>query len=102
EAEEIEARAREAGIDDAMDRTGAVRPQQVPELLRQMDVAVAPYPQQADFYFSPLKVYEYLAAGLPVVATSVGDLPAVLDDGALGELVPPDDPEAMADALTRL
>ena len=36
-------------------------------------------------YFSPLKVYEYLAAGLPVVASAVGQLPTALDHGASGD-----------------
>ena len=48
---------------------GAVRPSRVPSLLGLMDVAVAPYPDLSDFYFSPLKVYEYMAAGLPVVTS---------------------------------
>src|SRR5438132_8116723 len=37
-------------------------------LFRSMDVAVAPYPLLDDFYFSPLKLFEYLAVGKPVVA----------------------------------
>jgi glycosyltransferase involved in cell wall biosynthesis len=67
-----------------------------------MHVAVAPYPPLEQFYFSPLKVYEYLAAGLPVVATRVGELPTALDEGRLGVLVPPGEPVALADALARL
>jgi glycosyltransferase involved in cell wall biosynthesis len=38
----------------------------------------------------------------PVVASAVGDIPDVVDDGATGLLVPPDDPAALADALVRL
>jgi hypothetical protein len=54
------------------------------------------------FYFSPLKLYEYMAAALPVVASDVGDLAQVLDHGRLGLLVPPDDPEALAAELAAL
>jgi glycosyltransferase involved in cell wall biosynthesis len=85
-----------------VETTAAVEPRQVPALLRRMDVAVAPYPPMQGFYFSPLKVYEYLAAGLPVVVSRVGDLPAVLDDGDLGVLVEPGDAVALADAVARL
>lgn len=82
--------------------TGAVPPHEVPGLLAQMDVAVAPYPDRHDFYFSPLKVYEYMAAALPVVASRIGQLEDVLEHGVNGLLCPPGDPEALADALDRL
>lgn len=67
-----------------------------------MDVGVAPYPTFDGFYFSPLKVYEYMAAGLPVVASRVGDLSELIQDGVDGFLVPPGDPAALAAALDRL
>jgi glycosyltransferase involved in cell wall biosynthesis len=67
-----------------------------------MDLAVAPYPDLPDLYFSPLKVYEYLAAGLPVVASAVGQVPAALEGGRLGTLVRPGDAGALADALAAL
>ena len=66
-----------------------------------MDVAVAPYPETAG-YFSPLKVYEYLAAGLPVVASEVGQLPELLDHGRLGVLVEPGRADARAHAVADL
>jgi glycosyltransferase involved in cell wall biosynthesis len=55
-----------------------------------MDVAVAPYPRLDEFYFSPLKLYEYLAAGVPVVAGDAGNLPELLagPDGPLGITYP--------------
>jgi glycosyltransferase involved in cell wall biosynthesis len=64
-----------------------------------MDLACAPYPPSELSYFSPLKIYEYLAAGLPVVASAIGQVPQALRDGALGRLVPPGDEAALADAL---
>lgn len=51
---------------------------------------------------TPVCLIEALAAGLPVVATNVGGVCDVLDDGRLGVLVPPEDPEALADAISDL
>ena len=82
--------------------TGAVSPEQIPDLLAAMDVAVAPYPASTDFYFSPLKVVEYMAAGLPVVVSGRGQLLDLVADGNTGLLCPPGDEPALATALERL
>lgn len=50
----------------------------------------------------PQVLYEAAAAGLPVVATAVGGVPAALREGELGLLVPPRDADALATALARL
>ncbi|WP_316668639.1 glycosyltransferase family 4 protein [uncultured Propionibacterium sp.] len=86
-----------------VDFRGAVRPADMPAQLAGSAIGVAPYPRTGsgnDQYFSPLKVYEYLAAGLPVVASGVGQLPGIL--GRLGVLVAPSDPAALAGALDAL
>ncbi|WP_284252308.1 glycosyltransferase family 4 protein [Litorihabitans aurantiacus] len=101
-AADLDARAVELGITAGVERTGATDPADVPALLRRTDVAVAPYPAVAEEYFSPLKVYEYLAAGLPVVASAVGQIPAVVRDGVTGVLLPPSDVVALRDALELL
>jgi glycosyltransferase involved in cell wall biosynthesis len=67
-----------------------------------MHVGLAPYAASDDFYFSPLKLYEYMAAGLAVVASRVGHLPEVVDDGRTGLLTPPGDAHALAGVLARL
>lgn len=82
--------------------TGAVDSSLVPSLLTSMSAAVAPYTASSGFYFSPLKVFEYMAAGLPVVASRLGQLTAVIEDGVTGLLCPPDDSEALVSALERL
>ncbi len=82
--------------------TGAVAPSDVPGLLTSMDVAVAPYPDAARFYFSPLKVYEYMAAGRAVVASRVGQLESLIQHDVTGLLCPAGDAAALAAALDRL
>ena len=82
--------------------TGAVAPDRIAGQLQRMDIGCAPYPGTGDHYFSPLKVYEYLAAGLPVVASAIGQIPDILDHGRLGRLVTPGDPDDLAAALQQL
>ena len=82
--------------------TGAVSPSKIPGFLASMDIAVAPYPNIKNFYFSPLKIYEYMAAGLPVITSSIGQLKELIHDGKNGMLVPPDNPKALSNALLKL
>jgi len=66
------------------------------------DMALAPYPELDGFSFSPLKLYEYLAAGTPVIASAIGQIPVALADGMFGTLVAPGDPDALAAAMLRV
>ncbi|MBW3611541.1 MAG: glycosyltransferase family 4 protein [Actinobacteria bacterium] len=102
EAPALARTVEQRGLAASTELTGAVDPAEVPGHLARMDVAVAPYPALDGFYFSPLKLYEYLAAGLPVVASSVGQVAEVLDHGRTGVLCPPGDPAALAAALAGL
>jgi glycosyltransferase involved in cell wall biosynthesis len=98
----VEAQVRAQGLAERVHFTGAVEPAKVPGLLASMDVAVAPYRPLQQFYFSPLKVYEYMAAGLSVVASAVGQLNQLIEPEINGLLVPPGDVPALANALERL
>ncbi len=99
-----ELRKRASGHGKDVEFLGALTPAAIPAALEGAWVAVAPYPElpDDDQYFSPLKVYEYCAAGLPVVASAVGQIPAIIDDGVTGSLVPPSDPAALAAAIDQL
>ncbi len=50
----------------------------------------------------PNALLEALAAGLPVIATAVGGVPDIIEDGVNGVLIPPQNPAALADALLRV
>ena len=100
--EQLVAEAASRGVDKVVQFTGAVSPCDVPGLLASMDVAVAPYPALANFYFSPLKVYEYMAAGLPIVASRVGQLENLIESEVTGLHVTPGDVAALAAALERI
>jgi glycosyltransferase involved in cell wall biosynthesis len=56
----------------------------------------------SDFEGTPLFLFECMAHDAPLVATAVGGVPDVIDDGSSGLLVPPRDPRALADGLTQL
>lgn len=87
---------------DAVRFSGAAPPEEVPGWLASMDAALAPYPDLAEFYFSPLKVYEYMAAGLPVAASRIGQVTKLIQEGVNGLLTPPGDAAALAEAIDRL
>lgn len=80
--------------------TGAVAQDEVPGWLAACDIAVAPYLPVDDFYFSPLKVAEAMAAGVPVVSSRFPPIESMLADTGL--LVTPGDPVALAAAVHRL
>ena len=85
--------------------TGALSHDAMPACLASADLGVAPFdvgahaPLQIDFYWSPLKVFEYMAAGLPVVAPRLPRLARLVDDGREGLLYDAADPSGLAGAL---
>lgn len=93
---ELDRRAHELGLGGRLHWLGQVAHRQIPLVLAACDVALAPYPALQGFAFSPLKLYEYLAAGIPVVASSIGQIPQALDGGRWGCLIAPGDPGALA------
>lgn len=82
--------------------TGRLAHDEVPARLALCDAAVAPYPAMEGFYFSPMKVFEYCAMGIPVVASRIGQIEELLADGETALLTPPGDAAALAAALRRL
>jgi glycosyltransferase involved in cell wall biosynthesis len=102
EREKLADRMSRWGIGDAVHFTGLVHPDEIPGWLARMDVGVAPYGQGAGFYFSPLKVLEYMAASLPTVASRIGELPEWIVPGQTGLLYEPGNADELCDALEQL
>jgi glycosyltransferase involved in cell wall biosynthesis len=93
--------ARDAVAAVGAEMLGAVPHERVPGLLGDADIGLAPYSPDAPAYFSPLKLFEYLAAGLAVVAA---DIPGVRDvtGSEAAVLIPPGDAPALAQAVAEL
>jgi glycosyltransferase involved in cell wall biosynthesis len=98
----IEGYATGAGLEDAITLTGWVGHDDLPGLITRMDVATAPYPNAEGHYFSPLKLYEYLALGRPIIASRIGQTAQVLEGSNAALLLPPGDPAALTQGLLRL
>jgi glycosyltransferase involved in cell wall biosynthesis len=82
----LELQASATGLARHVQFTGSVAPEAIPAILASMDVAVAPYPDMEQFYCSPLKVFEYMAAGLPVIASRIGQIEQLIQPGKTGVL----------------
>ena len=92
----LEAQARELRIAHRVVFTG--RRDDVPAVTAALDVAVLPSYREAQ----GLTILEAMALSRPVVASNVGGIPEMIEDGVTGMLVPPHDAGALAAAITRL
>jgi glycosyltransferase involved in cell wall biosynthesis len=93
-------RVRDVTTADNVVFTGFIDPAKIPVYQCAADALVAPYTTNARDYLSPLKLFEYMAAGRPIVASNLDILREVLDDGSNALLVPPEDASALAEALS--
>jgi glycosyltransferase involved in cell wall biosynthesis len=85
--------------------TGKVPGAQVPDFLDACDVLASPHvplPGGEEFFGSPTKLFEYMAAARPIVASRLGQIGDVLDDGHTALLVTPGSVEELAQAILRL
>jgi glycosyltransferase involved in cell wall biosynthesis len=88
--------------------TGPLPHAELPDALASADIGVAPFdphrhaPLQLGFYWSPLKIYEYMAVGLPVVAPSLPRLGRLIEHGREGLLYDPAEPRGLDRALVAL
>lgn len=94
--EELERLVERLGLEETVLLIG--HREDVPTVLAALDVAIC----CSDFEGTPLSVLEYMDAGVPVVATSVGGLPDMVTHQEQGLLVPPRDPAALATAVAEL
>lgn len=92
----LEAISREHNLGDVVTFLGERR--DVPALLAEAGFYVASSRTEG----ISLTILEAMSVGLPVVTTAVGGSPEIVDEGVTGDLAPPQDPQALADAMVRM
>jgi glycosyltransferase involved in cell wall biosynthesis len=100
----VQALARTLSVDTRLTITGLVPPHDVVTRLAAATMLILPNTASAisDRYTSPLKLFEYLTLGRPIVASDLQAFRAVLTPGRHALFVPPDDPGALAAAMERV
>jgi glycosyltransferase involved in cell wall biosynthesis len=96
--------SRELGVEDRFIFTGVVAYDRVPLYINASDVCAAPFifARNAKIGLSPLKLYEYMACGKPVVASDIDGVSDALEASDGGISVLHENPEALAEAILKL
>lgn len=100
----VQALARELGLGDRIRFTGSLPQKDVAHELAQATVAVAPFLKTAmtSEHTSPIKAFEAMAAGRPLLISDTEATREIVDDGRTGLVVPPGNVDAWAAALARV
>lgn len=100
---QAEAYVRELDLNQNITFIGAIPNEKIPGYLAACDIAVAPFLKYSQGNGgSPLKLFEYMAAGKAIVATATGQVPEIIRHGENGLLVPPDDVHGFSSAILEL
>jgi len=97
--DESEALAKELGIGDRVVFPGRVPHAAIPDYMGAMDIGVMP---NSNVYGSPMKVFEYMAMGMPAVAPRFGPLEEAINDGETGLIFEPGSLESLTACLRAL
>ncbi len=89
--------------------TGAVSYEEMPMHICAADVAIAPFDPEKNeltkrygFFYTPFKIFEYMACGRPIITTGVGNIIKILEDGKTAVFIKSGDAEALADSILKL
>jgi glycosyltransferase involved in cell wall biosynthesis/SAM-dependent methyltransferase len=96
---------RQSGAEEHCRFAGLVPQREAPDYLAACDLFASPHLPNRDgsrFFGSPTKLFEYMAMGRGIVASDLEQIGEVLVPERTALLVPPGDPEALAEALGRL
>lgn len=82
--------------------SGFVPHESIPQYINAMDIVLAPYPKLDFFYYSPVKIYEYMSMGKPVISTRLGQIAEIIEDQRNGFLTEPDEVEEITRMIIEL
>jgi glycosyltransferase involved in cell wall biosynthesis len=103
--ETLREEAKNRGVSENFVFTGFVRYEEVPKYISAADVAIAPYKKTGSmetFYFSPIKIFEYMACGKAVVASDLEIIRDLIRDTKCGLLAKAEDIDDFAEKIKRL
>ncbi len=91
--DDVKRKILERKLQDVCILTGEQPYEDVPDFLGAADIGLAPFAltatmQKQGFYYSPLKIFEYMACGLPVITTKIPSLDGLVSEGKTGFLLP--------------
>ncbi|OPX36957.1 MAG: hypothetical protein B1H12_05930 [Desulfobacteraceae bacterium 4484_190.2] len=89
-------------LTDNFTMTGTIPHDDIPEYIAAIDIGLAPYGYEEPFYASPMKIFEYMAMGKPIIATAQGQIKDIIRHGENGLLMEPDDSSGLAKAIREL
>ncbi len=89
-------------LKDKIKFTGYLTQKEVLDIMVTMDILVAPYLNMEKFYFSPIKIMEYMACGRAIIASRVGQISQIIQDGVDGVLIPPGSRDDLVIAIKTL
>jgi glycosyltransferase involved in cell wall biosynthesis len=98
----IESKLKEYNLEDHVYITGFLGHEDIPKALNMVDVCTAPYNDIDHFHFSPLKIFEYMAMGKPVVAPALGQCKELIIDDFNGILLDQNTNENLKQALLKI
>ncbi|MGD9209390.1 MAG: glycosyltransferase [Desulfobacteraceae bacterium] len=104
DVERIQGLCEKLGDKDRVKITGYVEPWEIEKYFDQIGVGVIPILDliETRLFTSPLKIFDYMAAKIPIVASDLPSIRAVLTDGETGILVEPDNPKKLAQGIERV
>jgi glycosyltransferase involved in cell wall biosynthesis len=102
-----EKRIVEKGLADSFIFAGHIQHDDIPKYVSVMDITIAPHDRNSfksigGFHGSPLKIFEYMAMGKPVIATPIGQIKDIIEDGVSGRLIFSDQTDEVKSAVIKL
>lgn len=100
---------KKLGLDEYFIFTGAVDYEKIPQYISAADITLAPFnPKKHEMtnkyslFYTPLKIFEYMACGKPIISTSTGNVKKMITNGVTGILIEPGDSKALAEKIIYL